>query len=148
MAISPRSLSARASASKRARLSAASVPPVAAPARMCIMKSGLPQSCAIRRNTSRPAARSGNERLFYIGNGFGGFAADRLGKRGRHEGIQIAVQHGLRCTALDTRAQILDELIGLQHIGSNLVTPADVGLLADQRGRFGLLLLKFNFVQP
>jgi hypothetical protein len=47
-----------------------------------------------------------------------------------HQGqsIEVAVQHVLRAGAFVAGAQVLHQLIGLQNVRADLVTPADVGL--------------------
>src|SRR6516164_11458891 len=49
-------------------------------------------------------------------------------KRRRHEAVEIAIQHRLGGAGFNARAQILHHLIGLQHIGADLMAPADIGL--------------------
>ena len=55
-------------------------------------------------------------------------ALDALRQRRRHEAVEVAVEHVRRAGALDAGAQVLHQLIGLQHVGADLVAPADVGL--------------------
>ena len=78
---------------------------------------------------------------------FARLAADCLRQRRGHEGIEIAVQHILRRAAFHAGAQILHQLIGLQHIRADLVAPADIGFLADKGAGFGFLLFQFDFVE-
>ena len=51
------------------------------------------------------------------------------GERRDHEVVEVAVEHRLRVRGLDSRAQVFDHLIGLQHIRADLVAPTDIGLL-------------------
>ena len=62
-------------------------------------------------------------------------AADALGQRRLHERHQVAVSTSLRAGALDAGAQVLHQLVGLQHVGADLVAPADVGLRRRRRPR-------------
>jgi cytoskeletal protein CcmA (bactofilin family) len=55
-------------------------------------------------------------------------AKSSLGQRRLHELVQIAVQHPLRVGAFMAGAQVLDQLVGLQNVGADLVAPADIGL--------------------
>src|SRR5687767_11329935 len=54
-------------------------------------------------------------------------AMDALRQRGLDEGVDFTVEHGGRVGALHARAQILHDLIGLEHIGADLMAPADLG---------------------
>jgi hypothetical protein len=42
--------------------------------------------------------------------------------------VEVAVEHRAGIAGLDAGAQVLHHLVGLQHIGADLVAPADVGL--------------------
>ena len=42
--------------------------------------------------------------------------------------VNIAVEHGTRIPCFDAGAEVLYHLIGLQHVGPDLVAPADFGL--------------------
>ena len=57
-----------------------------------------------------------------------GFAERLLGQRRRHEFVEVAVKHAAGVGGGDAGAQILHHLVGLQHVGADLVAPADVGL--------------------
>ena len=57
------------------------------------------------------------------------------------------VEDGAGIRGFDAGAQILDHLIGLQHVGPDLVAPADVGLFTYEGARFGTLLLKLNLIE-
>ena len=55
-------------------------------------------------------------------------------RQGRlHEGVEVAVEHVLRGCRLRAGAQVLDHLVGLQHVGADLVPPADLGLRGGSR---------------
>src|SRR3954447_25046080 len=41
-----------------------------------------------------------------------------------HDRIEVAVEHRARVGRLVPRAQVLDHLVGLQHVRANLVPPA------------------------
>src|SRR5262245_45857720 len=71
-------------------------------------------------------------------------ATNALGERGFHEPIERPIQDLRRVGALDTGPEVLDQLIGLQDIGPDLVAPADVGLSRRlcRGGRLALLQLK------
>src|SRR5690349_20107167 len=97
----------------------------------------LPLGMAKWISSTRPApsirmARAAWRGLFKVLVLFARLSSDFLRPRRRHEGIKIAVQHIRRRAAFHPGAQILDQLIGLQDIGADLVAPADVGFLADK----------------
>jgi hypothetical protein len=48
----------------------------------------------------------------------------------------------------DAGAQVLHQLIGLQHVGADLVAPADVGLGGGGGIGLGLALLQLGLVEP
>src|SRR5665213_1009661 len=73
--------------------------------------------------------------------------ADPLGQGGRHEAIQVAVQNAGRVRGFHPRAQVLDHLVGLQDVGSDLVTPADIGLGVLHRLGGGLAAPQFGLVE-
>ena len=50
--------------------------------------------------------------------------------------------------ALDPGAQVLHQLIGLQHVGADLVAPADVRLGGGRGLRLLLALLQLRLVKP
>src|SRR5215468_272577 len=77
--------------------------------------------------------RSGAERL--------------LRQRGLRELIDIAVEDRRRVRGRNAGAQIFDHLIGLQHIGANLMAPADIGFGGLLGGRFLFALLQFALVE-
>ena len=58
-----------------------------------------------------------------------------LRERGLHERIEVAVEHFGRRARGVAGAQVLDHLVGLQHVGADLVAPADVGLRGGVGGR-------------
>src|SRR5690606_18967958 len=74
-------------------------------------------------------------------------ALDPLRQGRLDERIYFTIQDCVGIAALHSGAKILDQLVGLQHVGADLMTPADVGLA----GRFlvGLLfaLLELKLIQ-
>src|SRR5579862_6446309 len=74
-------------------------------------------------------------------------AADGLRERRGHEGVKVAVEDVARRAAFDAGAQVLHELVGLKHVGADLMAPADVGFLADEGAGLGLLLLELDLVE-
>ena len=66
-----------------------------------------------------------------------------MGQRRFHELVEIAIEHVVGGGACNAGAQVLDELVGLQNVGSDLVTPADIALRGGFRigGFFALLQL-------
>ena len=80
------------------------------------------QSIALSR---RPVTRN----LFDVFDFFG-LAADAFcANAAFHESVDITVEHGAGVRCGDAGAQILDHLIGLQHVRAYLMAPADVGFL-------------------
>jgi 3-hydroxyacyl-CoA dehydrogenase len=69
-------------------------------------------------------------------------------QRRRHEGVQIAVQHPLRVRGLMRGAQILHHLIGMQHIGPDLVAPAGIALGLVLGVDRGVALVQFQLIEP
>ena len=65
-----------------------------------------------------------------------------------HELIEVAVEHGARIGGLHAGAQILDHLIGLQHVRADLMAPADVGLGGLLGGGLLLTPLQLTLVEP
>lgn len=47
---------------------------------------------------------------------------------GLDEVVDLSVEHALDVAGFVIGAQVFDQLIGLQHVGSDLVAPRDVGL--------------------
>ena len=71
-----------------------------------------------------------------------------MGKGRFHETVEITVQHIARRGRFRARAQVFHKLIGLQHIGPDLVAPADIGL-AVKGGVGGVFaLLHFQIIEP
>ena len=73
--------------------------------------------------------------------------SDALFQAGLNELVEVAIEDALCVAALDIGAQILDARL-VKDIGTDLMTPADVGL-----GIFEFLLLclafaDFRFIQP
>src|SRR3546814_12409840 len=58
--------------------------------------------------------------------GAGDVAVEPRGQRGFEEVVDVAVQHALGVARLHGGAQVLHHLVGLQHVGANLVTPTDI----------------------
>ena len=56
-----------------------------------------------------------------------GVGVDALGERRLDEAIDVAVEHGRRIGALDPGPQVLHQLIGLEHVRTDLMAEADVG---------------------
>src|SRR3546814_10667120 len=69
------------------------------------------------------------------------------GQRGFEEVVDVAVQHALGVALLHCGAQVLHHLVGLQHVGANLVTPADIGLRVGLGLGRRLALLQFVLVE-
>ena len=76
-----------------------------------------------------------------------GAALDALRQRALDERIDLAVEHGRRVGALRAGAQILHQLIGLQHVGADLVAPADLLLARRLGGGLVLALLQLELVE-
>src|SRR5689334_12487917 len=77
------------------------------------------------RHAARPTIRASATALFDILN-LDGFAGNALGKSRGHEAVEVAVEHVVRRGRGDAGAQVFDELVGLKHVGADLVPPADV----------------------
>src|SRR4051794_34501565 len=128
------------------------VPGGPAQGRLGRMVSGL-ASTAVSRKRNCPDWTAGRRPLTGLrsggGRSGGGLVGlDALRQGGGQEAVDIAVEHRGRIAGLDPGAQILDHLIGLQHVGADLVAPADIALGGvDRVGRF-LALLQFQLVQP
>src|SRR6185312_4584625 len=75
-------------------------------------------------------------------------AEGALRQRRGHELVEVAVEHPRSVRGLYARAQILHHLIGLQHIGTDLVAPADVGFGGLVGSRLLLALLQLDLVKP
>lgn len=63
-----------------------------------------------------------------------------------HELVQVAVENVVRRAAGNAGAQVFDHLIGLQHVGADLVAPADLGLGSGFGAGSVLALLQFGFI--
>src|SRR5690242_900540 len=74
-------------------------------------------------------------------------AMDALRKRGGHEFIEVAIEHGRGIGAGSAAAQVLHQLIGLQNVGPDLVPPADIGLLGIGGIDLLLLLLQLHLIE-
>src|SRR3954453_22603654 len=55
-------------------------------------------------------------------------ALDPLRQGGGEKAVDVAIEHRAGIAGFDPRPQILHHLIGLQHVGTDLVAPADIGL--------------------
>ncbi len=71
-----------------------------------------------------------------------------LGESSLYEGVDFAVEHGWRIGAFNASAQVFHNLIGLQHIGADLVSPANFGLRRLLGLGLLLTLLQLQFVEP
>src|SRR5919201_6240094 len=67
---------------------------------------------------------------------------------GRDERVQVAVEHGLDVSCLDTGAMVLDHLVGVQHVGADLVAEGDLAAVAAQRRQLRLPLVAGPLGQP
>src|SRR6476661_1156506 len=65
----------------------------------------------------------------------------------RHEAVKVAVEHVARAGRGDARPQVLHQLVRLQHVGADLVAPADVSLGRVGGAGLGFALLEFGLVQ-
>src|SRR5438874_699341 len=70
------------------------------------------------------------------------FAGHPLRQSGGHEPVEIAVEHVAGAGRSHAGAQVFDQLIGLQHVRSDLVPPADVRLGGIGGIGLGLALLQ------
>ena len=69
-------------------------------------------------------------------------------RHGGEKAVEVAVEDGAGVRGFDAGAQILDHLIALQHVGADLVTPADVGLRRVHRVGRRLEPLQFGLIEP
>ena len=76
-----------------------------------------------------------------------GATLDARCQRGRHELIKVTVKDALRISAFHARPQIFYQLIGLQDIGADLMTPADIGFCVGFGLSCILALLKFLLIE-
>ncbi len=158
-----------------ARSSAGSARPAARPARICITRRASTARRSIRQN-SLPAplahhkpclgATLRDSRPAYIAPSAFDLCraarrasptrrprprrrgAERLLRQRRfRELIDVAVEHAGGVGGRDAGAQVLHHLIGLQHVGADLVAPADVGLGGLIGGGFFFALLQFELIE-
>src|SRR5205823_13956711 len=61
---------------------------------------------------------------------------------------EVAVEDRASVRGFDAGAQILHHLIGLQHVGTDLVAPADIGLGRVHRIGRRLATLQFRLIEP
>src|SRR5215204_6425269 len=64
------------------------------------------------------------------------------------EGIEVAVEHAVHVRRILAGAMVLYELVRVEHIGADLRTPLDVGLLPALCGDLLLTLLALEFEEP
>ena len=76
-----------------------------------------------------------------------GLAGDALRQRRGHEAVEIAIEYVTGRWRRDAGAQVFHKLIRLEHVASDLVPPADVGLSGVGGTRLGFALLQLSFVQ-
>ena len=62
------------------------------------------------------------------------------------EVVEVAVEDGARVAHFDVRAQVLHAAL-VEHVRTDLVAPAHIGLARFELVLFGLALAHFNFVQ-
>src|SRR3954447_10922750 len=72
---------------------------------------------------------------------------DPLRQRRLHERVELPVEHVGGARRLDAGAQGLDELVGLEDVGADLVAPADVGLRRRLGTRLLLAALELGLVE-
>src|SRR5690606_35121166 len=73
--------------------------------------------------------------------------SDSRFQAGGDEGIEIAIENRLGVADLDVGPQVLDARV-VEHVGADLVAPADVGLAGLDLVLFGLLLANLELVEP
>jgi murein DD-endopeptidase MepM/ murein hydrolase activator NlpD len=71
-----------------------------------------------------------------------------LRQRRLHELVEVAVEHRPGVRGRHAGAQVLHHLVGLQHVGADLVAPADVGLGGLIGDGLFLALLELALVEP
>ena len=74
--------------------------------------------------------------------------ANRLLQKGFDELLDIAVQHRRRVASFVARAQVLHHVVGEQHIGPDLITPASRHVLPLQACLFFSEFLLLQLVEP
>src|SRR5450759_5081452 len=67
---------------------------------------------------------------------------------GRHEHVEIPVEHGRRVGRLHARPVVLDHLVRMEDIAPDLVAPAGLDVLALELAQLDLLLLQAPFQEP
>src|SRR5262249_42624823 len=63
------------------------------------------------------------------------------------EGSDLAVEHGAGVARLHVGAVVLDQVVRVQHVGANLITPAGLLVLALELGLLGLALVGLDLSQ-
>src|SRR5580704_7139139 len=101
---------------------------------------------AMAKQTMR-AAPNRIVRLLHIFHLFRPPAEDTAGKLRLHELVEPAIEHTIGARRGDAGAEILHQLVGLQNVRADLVTPANVGLRRLIGYRLLLALLQFRFVE-
>src|SRR4051794_28625923 len=71
-----------------------------------------------------------------------GLLADAPFELGLHEGVEIAVEDCTRVSRLVVGAEVLDHLVWVQYVASDLVAPTGFDVLALQLPHLLLLLLE------
>src|SRR5690348_5032289 len=104
----------------------------------------LSPGCALQES-SRSAASAAA--LFHILD-LDRFAGHALRQSRGHEPVEIPVEDVARRRGSDAGAEVLHQLIGLQHVRTDLMAPADVGLRGIGGAGFSLALLELGFVKP
>src|SRR5690349_20800606 len=84
---------------------------------------------ARQQNASVPPARRILVDVFHVDL----LARHPLARSSGHEAVEIAVEHVARRRRGDPGTQVLDQLIRLQDVRSDLMAPADVGLGRGRR---------------
>src|SRR3990172_3923531 len=64
------------------------------------------------------------------------------------EFVEIAIEHPLNVADLDTGAEILDHLVGLEDIGANLAAPSRLSLVTPDQIHVGKLLAPGALGEP
>src|SRR3954468_3386867 len=77
-----------------------------------------------------------------------GLLADAPLELGLHEGVEIAVEDSTRVARLVVRAEVLNHLVWVQHVASDLVAPTGLDVLALQLPDLLLLLLERSLEEP
>src|SRR5437588_7132324 len=68
---------------------------------------------------------------------FGALHANRPGQIGVHEAVQISIEHGVRVARLIASAEVLYQVVRMDHVRADLVAPPRLNVLTAQRQSFG-----------